>query len=131
MLCFLNAFPTGMAELTPVYDRCKSFYGKAYVTFSHESGVLILRSYQTNVACFDSNEMKIVLTGQYSNTTNRHTWDFLRQLADEAGFDFIDIYNSILKDEKLSSFSGFLRKINLINLKTMSYTTFENKTFKI
>lgn len=71
-------------ELTPVYDRCKSFYKKAYV----EDGGYEKRlySYDTHVATIDLEDGCYVLHkyAAYSVTTRRHVNEFLKQWGFEA-----------------------------------------------
>ena len=65
-----------MYELTPQWDHCRSFYGKAHVLVE-ASGKLTLRSYSTNVAVVEKDEARVF--GTYSATTLRHIKEFLRQ----------------------------------------------------
>ena len=69
-------------DLVPVYDRRKSFYGKAKVVVM-ESGEIILQSYDTFVARIKDGEATI--NGFYSNTTLRHIKEFLYQNGFEVG----------------------------------------------
>lgn len=62
-------------KLKPKLDSRKSFYGKAKVR--RENGVLILTSYQTDVAKIENG--KPTVYGLYSVTTTRHIKDFLYQ----------------------------------------------------
>ena len=63
-------------ELQTRYDSRKSFYGKAYYTVSH--GIKRLYSYNTLVAKINRKGDVYVDLG-YSNTTNRHIKEFLKQ----------------------------------------------------
>ena len=66
----------GLYDLTCLFDMRQSFYGKARVeVFSDNSE--ILWSYSTPVACFIKG--KIIVRGQYSQTTTRHIKEFIRQ----------------------------------------------------
>ena len=65
-----------MFELTPRFDRAKSFYKKAFV-IEDENGYT-LYSYNTKV-CAVSKAGVINLTGWYSRTTSRHIKEFLKQ----------------------------------------------------
>jgi hypothetical protein len=62
-------------ELSPQYDRRKSFYGKAEVR--SDDGRLTLRSYNTDVAYIKDG--KAVVRGTYPATTLRHIKEFLKQ----------------------------------------------------
>ena len=62
-------------ELRCIYDSRKSFYGKAKI--SYINSVLILKSYNTNVAYIKDNKVRV--SGTYSNTTLRHIKEFLKQ----------------------------------------------------
>ena len=67
-------------ELSPVYDSCKSFYGKARVKV--DGNDLQLVSYSTVVAIvtYLPDGAKLAhITGVYSRTTVRHIREFLRQ----------------------------------------------------
>lgn len=68
-------------ELTPVYDRRKSFYKKAWVLESE--GVKQLLSYQTIVAEIRNGKAEVF--GTHSSTTLRHIKDFLYQNGFEMG----------------------------------------------
>jgi len=63
-------------ELRPIYDHCKSFYGKAWVREEEECKTLI--SYNTTVARIDR-QGNAVVYGTYSATTLRHIKEFLKQ----------------------------------------------------
>lgn len=66
-------------ELTPVYDRRKSFYKKAYVETTEE-GEKHLFSYDTLVATIKADGSYILHTyAACSVTTRRHVCDFLYQ----------------------------------------------------
>lgn len=71
-------------ELTPIYDRAKSFYKKANV-YRDDNGNLLLMSYTTIVAKIidaimtEDNEAKVEVYGYYSKTTARHINEFLKQ----------------------------------------------------
>ena len=63
-------------ELTPKYDRRKSFYGKATV-IEKDNGVIELKSYNTIVSrCING---KVEHLGRWSQTTSRHQREFERQ----------------------------------------------------
>ena len=67
-------------ELAPVFDNCKSFYGKARVKV--DGNALQLVSYSTVVAVvtYLPDGAKLArITGIYSRTTARHIREFLRQ----------------------------------------------------
>lgn len=63
------------AELKPIYDSRKSFYGKATIT-EDENGKT-LTSYSTTVARIQGDSVKVY--GTYSATTLRHIKEFLKQ----------------------------------------------------
>ena len=67
-------------ELDARYDSRKSFYGKAHV-IDHENGTLELQSYNTIVARIENGEVKQSDIGVYSQTTNRHIREFIKQFA--------------------------------------------------
>ena len=67
--------------LEALYDRHNSFYKKAKVLFE-ESGKIILRSYNTNVAYIENGDLFV--EGLYSATTTRHIKEFMTQY----GFDY-------------------------------------------
>lgn len=64
-------------ELTPVYDRCKSFCGKARII--EKDGRKILQSYNTEVCAIDAAGNFLRYWGGESNTTMRHINEFVRQ----------------------------------------------------
>lgn len=82
----------GMFELTPLYDRRKSFYGKAFIErWNTEHGMQwVLKSYGTVVArvtpTYADNEAKtydVEIGMEYlSATTLRHVKEFLAQTDD-------------------------------------------------
>lgn len=61
----------------PCYDRCKSFYGKAQVTYDLDAQTATLKSYRTFVCRFhfDTGEFERLWSG-YSATTMRHINSF-------------------------------------------------------
>lgn len=69
---------THFYELTARYDSRKSFYGKAHV-IDHGNGKLELQSYDTIVAEIDNGHLVYDCLGEYSQTTNRHIREFIRQ----------------------------------------------------
>lgn len=68
-------------ELTPVYDKAKSFYHKAKVQEWH--GNVRLQSYETIVA--EIKDGKPIIYGTYSATTLRHIKEFLQQNGFKSG----------------------------------------------
>ena len=62
-------------ELKCIFDRKKSFYGKANIKV--EGNKLILISYGSEVAFIKDN--KPLVMGVYSQTTSRHIKEFLKQ----------------------------------------------------
>lgn len=73
-------------ELAPVFDNCKSFYGKARVKVDGDD--LQLFSYSTSVATvtYLPDGAKLAhITGVYSRTTVRHIREFLRQQGFKPG----------------------------------------------
>jgi len=78
-------------ELTPIHDSRKSFYGKA--TIINENGTITLISYHIRVATIKDG--KAVVLGTYSQTTNRHIKEFLKQQGFKA-----DNTKQIIKDYK-------------------------------
>lgn len=70
-------------ELQARYDARQSFYGKAHV-IDHENGVIELQSYETIVARIENGKVVQADLGVYSQTTNRHIREFLKQFGGEA-----------------------------------------------
>ena len=72
-------------ELTPIFDRCQSFYGKAEII--KEDNKIILKSYNTNILEYDIKTKKLkFLTNNknhFTQTTNRHINEFLKQYTNE------------------------------------------------
>lgn len=66
----------GNYELGTRFDSRQSFYGKARVELYSDNSE-ILWSYSTPVACCIKG--KIVVRGQYSQTTTRHIKEFIKQ----------------------------------------------------
>lgn len=64
-------------ELKTVYDRQKSFYGRAYTT-TDDNGNIYLTSYTTTVCKIVDNEF-IRLWDSWSLTTSRHINEFRQQ----------------------------------------------------
>lgn len=70
-------------ELMARYDSRASFHHKAIV--EEENGVKTLYSYETPVAEIDkNNKVKLLNAWDYSQTTLRHTKEFLKQNGFEA-----------------------------------------------
>lgn len=65
-------------DLSAIYDRRASFYGKAKV-IDHENGVIELQSYNTIVSRCENG--KIEHLGKWSVTTTRHQREFEKQFA--------------------------------------------------
>lgn len=84
-----------ITELTPVYDRCKSFYGKAHV--EEENGEKRLISYTSHVATIKDGSYVLHEKAACSMTTRRHVNEFLRQW----GFD------GLSKKEMEAKIEGF------------------------
>jgi len=76
-------------ELQTIYDRRKSFYGKANI-IEYTNGDKDLISYTTKVASIINN--KLTVFGYYSPTTARHINEFLLQQG----------YNKMSKAEMLA-----------------------------
>ena len=69
-----------ITELTPYYDHCKSFYGKAHILDCGNK--FVLRSYETNVAYVDKKTKSLHrLWSDWSATTGRHVNEFSHQFA--------------------------------------------------
>lgn len=78
-----NVLIDGFTELTPKYSSNKSYYGKATVQtieLEDDRNAIILNSYQTPVIMVitDGSVYKTKYA-DYSNTTRKHVYDFLRQ----------------------------------------------------
>lgn len=69
-------------ELQAIYDRAKSFYGKAKV-ITENNGTIHLISYTTEVAIIKNG--KLYIYGFYSVTTLRHIREFIRQYGFKNG----------------------------------------------
>lgn len=65
-------------ELSAIYDRRKSFYGKAIV-IERDDGIIQLQSYNTIVCETDNNGYFKRLWDGNTQTTNRHIREFTRQ----------------------------------------------------
>lgn len=72
-------------ELTPIFDRCKSFYGKAETI--KEDNKIILKSYNTNILEYNTKTKKLTFLtnnkNHFTQTTNRHINEFLKQFTNE------------------------------------------------
>ena len=88
-------------ELAPVFDSCKSFYGKARVKV--DGNALYLVSYSTVVATvtYLPDGAKLArITGIYSRTTTRHIREFLRQHGFKPGTQaelISELYNNVAR----------------------------------
>lgn len=69
--------------LKPIYNNQKSFYNKAVVFF--ENGYTFLKSYDTVVACVDTDSNFYRLWDGYSVTTMKHINDFIYQMNIDGG----------------------------------------------
>ena len=119
-------------ELSPIYDGRKSFYRKAHVLV-YPTAWIDLESYTTIVCRFDREEGTFEFYGDYSNTTRRHTWEFILQMSAEylhSKNTWIKIYNLICENGKFTSFAKFLRNIRKVDPLTHTYTLRNGKTFK-
>ena len=72
-------------ELTPIFDRRQSFYGKAETI--KENNKIILKSYNTNILEYDIKTKKLTFLtnnkNHFTQTTNRHINEFLKQFTNE------------------------------------------------
>lgn len=119
-------------ELSPIYDSRKSFYRKAHVLV-YPTAWIDLESYTTIVCRFNREEGTFEFYGDYSNTTRRHTWEFILQTADEYWISketWIHAYNAICKSEKIPSFPKFLQRVRKVDPRDRTYTLRNGKTFK-
>lgn len=66
-----------VAQLVPVFESKKSYYGKATIIYC--DGETTLCSYESNVLTLSANTLTIYPRVQLSNTTLRHIREFLRQ----------------------------------------------------
>jgi len=62
-------------------DGRKSFYGKCYIIKNNK--FIILTSYTTEVAQYDTENNKLIIRGYYSQTTARHINAFLQYIGRE------------------------------------------------
>ena len=72
-------------ELTARFDRAKSFYGKAHIIETPQT--ITLQSYDTRILQYNKRTKKIKFLCRdmwaFSQTTNRHINEFLKQFTDE------------------------------------------------
>lgn len=74
-----------ISDLSAIYDKSRSFYGKAQVIHDYESGTIKLKSYNTIVCMIDNfNEFHKLWNG-YSVTTMRHINEFIHQYGISGG----------------------------------------------
>lgn len=68
-----------LVEMKPQFESAKSYYGKAHI----ENGVWNKRliSYSTIVAEYEWASKKLIIHGEYSNTTLRHIKEFAQQMG--------------------------------------------------
>ena len=100
-----------VSYLEPRFDGRKSFYGKAIVM--QENGLIILRSYETNVAVFNPDSGKMMLCADswaYSMTSRRHVWEFMRQIDELNQTHLCDSYSAWMMQKSKRSFAGFCRE---------------------
>lgn len=71
-----------VTELKPQFSPNKSYYGKALV-ITLDNGVKMLQSYETIVCIVlpeKEGKVEVIMPWMHwSNTTGKHTWDFLMQ----------------------------------------------------
>ena len=67
-------------ELEARYDSRKSFYGKAHI-IDHGNNHFELQSYDTIVAEINNGVVVWDALGEYSQTTNRHIREFIKQFT--------------------------------------------------
>lgn len=70
---------TNTFELNTIFDRRKSFYGKAKIR-RETNGDITLISYTTEVSKYIKSENKVVDLGKWSATTTRHQQEFRKQI---------------------------------------------------
>ena len=89
-------------ELKPVFDKCKSFYGKAKVVVNNEKIKLI--SYSATVAEIDVKNnrpsVESFVLGQWSQTTTRYIIRHMKEFLKQYGF-YADNIKQILEDYSL------------------------------
>lgn len=77
---------TNYYELTPRYDSRASFYGKAHIKETPDAVVLI--SYDTEILKLNKKTSALVFLcsspDAYSQTTNRHINEFIKQFTNES-----------------------------------------------
>ena len=76
---------TTIYELTTVYDRCKSFYGKARIEIDGIKRKLY--SYNVHILTEENGAITYITNNEnhFTTTTNRHINEFLRQFTNEHG----------------------------------------------
>jgi hypothetical protein len=100
-----------VSHLEPRYDSRKSFYGKAIV--KQKNGIIVLQSYETDVAAFNPESGKMTLcayASAYSRTTCRHVWEFMRQIDEANKTHLCDFYSNWMMQKSKRSFAGFCRE---------------------
>ena len=84
-------------ELTARFDRAKSFYGKAHIIETPQT--VTLRSYETDILKYNKRTKKITFlcrdTWAFSQTTNRHINEFLKQFTNERALSKAEILKTI------------------------------------
>ena len=88
---------TAIYELTARYDRRKSFYGKARIIETPQT--ITLQSYDTRILQYDKRTKKIKFLCRdawaYSQTTNRHINEFIKQFTNENALSKNEILKQI------------------------------------
>lgn len=68
-------------KLEPIYESCRSYYGRAHVILYGSLDGCLLKSYDTIVAYADADGRLHRLWNDWSRTTARHVAEFTRQFA--------------------------------------------------
>ena len=96
-----------VTQLQPIFAHVKSFYGKATVFSSEDTGYIVLKSYDTLVCALD--EDNITLYDTYSKTTLRHIREFLKQNERRIKGKY---NNLVTSDYKLSELKKIIKENN-------------------
>lgn len=71
-------------DLRAIFDSRQCFYGKAIVEIEPKTQKINLYSYQTKVCTLDHGKVNLLDCWDCSNTTLRHTKEFLKQYGFKA-----------------------------------------------
>lgn len=81
-----------------------------------------LFSYDTLVAEFDLDDLVLKIHGRYSQTTQKHLFDFIDNVMRFLNRNVRTYYLKLFQDENLKSGADFLRNIRKIDFKREKYS---------